>query len=135
MIYEFRSRAKFSLTKMTDRVYFITALGFCKTTLNMCSVGTIPYIFLWIKYYFHLCIENASEMYFSKSDIYELNKRLLWIKLLLVKLWAIIFSIKIATFDIFSQTNQFAPWMCLWQDDDDDDNELFLWYGWPTKGV
>ena len=47
-------------------------------------------------------------MFFSKSEIYEPNKRLLSVKLPLVKLKAIIVSIKIATLDIFSKTNQFA---------------------------
>ena len=35
-------------------------------------------------------------------------------------------SVDLISFDIF---------MFFRGDDDNDDDELFLWYGWPTKGV
>ena len=43
-----------------------------------------------------------------------------------------------AIYNLHKQHERFNIWFNIWFEDakiDDGDDELFLWYGWPTKGL
>ena len=97
-------------------MYFVTGLGLCKTTLYTCSVGIISCIFLWIKYYFYLCIKNEFHRHvlLKEQDIWTKQTSFIG-KIAVNKVKGYCILHKNGYILHFSHTNQFATGQYLWK--------------------